>query len=166
MQELKLNLNEEKNEMCISFKLEKDEKKIEIFSEITRLYDCGEFQKNLLDAFYFYLNNHGFSEFEIANNKNTYHIILTMDKIIVVSDKYDENYSFVSSTINRFSDYDCWQFIKDIILDFEKEKEKWNKYIELCILNTEDRRKMKNKIEKKIKKIKKLLGTFPIYQIS
>lgn len=166
MQELKLNLNEEKNEMCIRFKLEKDENKVEIFSEITRLYDWGEFQKNLLDAFYFYLNNHGFSEFEIANDKNTYHIILTMDNIIVVSDKYDENDSFVSSTINRFSDYDCWQFIKDIILDFEKEKEKWNKYIELCILNTEDRRKMKNKMEKKIKKIKKLLGTFPIYEIS
>ena len=63
--------------------------------------------------------------------------------------KFNENDSFVSSTINHFSDYDCWQFIKDIILDFEKEKEKWNKYIELCILNTEDRRKMKNKIEKK-----------------
>lgn len=166
MQELKLNLNKEKNEMCISFKLEKDENKVEICSEITRFYDWGEFQKNLLDAFYFYLNNHGFSEFEIANDKNTYHIILTMDNIIVVSDKYDENDSFVSSTINRFSDYDCWQFIKDIILDFEKEKDKWNKYIELCILNTEDRRKMKNKIEKKVKKIKKLLGTFPIYELS
>ena len=166
MQELKLNLNKEKNELCISFKLEKDENKVEIFSEITRFYDWGEFQKNLLDAFYFYLNNHSFSEFEIANDKNTYHIILTMDNIIVVSDKYDENDSFVSSTINRFSDYDCWQFIKDIILDFEKEKEKWNKYIELCILNTEDRRKMKSKIEKKVKKIKKLLGTFPIYELS
>lgn len=89
-----------------------------------------------------------------------------MDDIIVVSDKYDENDSFVSSTINRFSDYDCWQFIKDIILDFEKEKEKLDKYLELCIFNTEDKRKMKNKIEKKIKKIKKLLGTFQIYKIS
>lgn len=88
-----------------------------------------------------------------------------MDDIIVVSDKYDENDSFVSSTINRFSDYDCWQFIKDMILDFEKEEEKWNKYIELCILNTEERRKMKSKIEKKMKKIKKLLGTFPIYSL-
>ena len=54
--------------------LEKDENKVEIFSEITRFYDWGEFQKNLLDAFYFYLNNHSFSEFEIANDKNTYHI--------------------------------------------------------------------------------------------
>lgn len=43
MQELKLKLNEEKNEMFISFKLEKDENKVEIFSEITRLYDWGEF---------------------------------------------------------------------------------------------------------------------------
>lgn len=41
MQELKLNLNKEKNEMCISFKLEKDENKVEIFSEITRFYDWG-----------------------------------------------------------------------------------------------------------------------------
>lgn len=138
MQELKLNLNEEKNEMCISFKLEKDENKVEISSEISRLYDWGEFQKNLLDAFYFYLNNHSFSEFEIANDKNTYHIILTMDDIIVVSDKYKEinsnhkipiHYQFEWYHLSKEYSY-LYNYPIDIKDDWKKILEETKKYLQ------------------------------------
>lgn len=138
MQELKLNLNEEKNEMCISFKLEKDENKVEISSEITRFYDWREFQKNLLDAFYFYLNNHSFSEFEIANDKNTYHIILTMDDIIVISDKYKEinsnhkipiHYQFEWYPLSKEYSY-LYNYPIDIKDDWKKILEETKKYLQ------------------------------------
>ena len=162
MNKVKIELNIDKKEKKSDFnlKISNEKEKKEIVSNILELYDWGEFELNLLDAAIFYLN-HGFGEFEIVDKDYRHHIILSLNDILIFSQSFQHERN---STI-KFENFDCWYFIKELIISLEKNKEEWNTYLKMCVHNDKERGKMLKKIEKKIKKIKKELSIFPKYEI-
>lgn len=166
MLELKFDINESEKTSNLSFKLIDNKKKIGINSDILSFYDYGDFFIKILDTSKFYLNtNHGFGEFEIVNEKYIHHIIISLDDIIIVSDLYKETDGTIKSKITRFNNYNGWRFVKELIIEIEKNKETIEKYIDLSVYNKKEQEKLKKKFYKKIKKIKKILSSFPLYAI-
>ena len=159
--ELKINKEESEFQLIISDNHQKFERTADIIS----IYDIGEFGLNMLYAFKFYLK-HGFGEFEVIDTEyNKHHVILTKNDILIVTELFNAD-RFLETKVMRFEDIDCWQFIMDLMICFEKEKTNWNEYIENCIYNEREVEKFKFKQEKLCEKVKKQLATFLRYNIN
>lgn len=164
MNQMELKINKEESTSEFQLIISDNHQKFEVTTDIIDLYDFGEFGLNMLSAFKFYLK-HGFGEFEVVDTEyNKHHIILTLDDILVVTELFNAD-RFLETKVMRFEDIDCWQFIMDLMICFEKEKTNWNEYIENCIYNEREAEKLEFKQEKLWEKVKKILATFPRYDI-
>lgn len=162
---MELKINKEESEAEFQLIISDNHQKFEITADIISIYDIGEFGLNMLYAFKFYLK-HGFGEFEVIDTEyNKHHIILTLNDILIVTELFNTD-CFLETKVMRFEDIDCWQFIMDLMICFEKEKTNWNEYIENCIYNEREVEKLEFKQENLYEKVKKKLATFPRYNIN
>ena len=162
MNTMSLKINKEESLSEFQLIISDNHQKFEVTTDIISIYDYGGFGLNMLYAFKFYLK-HGFGEFEIFDTEyNKYHVILTLNDILIVTELFNAD-CFLETKVIRFEDIDCWQFIMDLVICFEKEKKEWNEYIKSCIYNEKEVEKLKFKHEKLLKKVKKELAIFPKY---
>ena len=136
------------------------EKAVFIKINLVKFNDYGDFLKWLLEACKFYLK-HCFTEFELfdTDSNTRYHIILTLDDVVVVS------YNDTDTNVMRFVNFDCWYFIREIVLSIIRDRNEWNEYFEKTIYDMVSKIKMNQEIDNLITDIKTLLATFEKYEI-